>query len=420
VFILNGPVLFIGKGKSNLSAAHLIRHFYPQAEISFFDEKKDLSDFSNYVDVIKKTWAHIVLSPGAPDYPWVQDLIAEGALVHQELDIAACYLTQERVYAITGSVGKSTCTWVIAEALKALGHNVFAGANFGTPLCSYILSVHKKEREVADYLILELSSFQIERMAFMVDRALILNLHSNHLDRHGSLENYYLAKLRIINFSREGLWGLSPGGDLLSFSTERALSEKIHWINVDDFKHIFKKAPMIGEHNQSNLSAALVFLSSPQLEEKSLVDAFLKIPALPHRIELFKQGENYFVNDSKGTTIESVLTAYKALRERFDNAKMFWLLGGRDKDLPWIKIKTLWSDKNLEFVFFGEAAGKIKKETSFQGLSFKTLQEALDYSKTQMKGEDVLVLSPGGSSLDEFKCFEERGNFFKSYILSNF
>jgi UDP-N-acetylmuramoylalanine--D-glutamate ligase len=115
-----------------------------------------------------------------------------------------------------------------------------------------------------------------------------------------------------------------------------------------------------------------------------------------------------------------VLSAYAALRERFPDQTLIWLLGGRDKNLPWTKLKRLWSDQALELVFFGESGTLIKDVTGLKGEVAQNLKEALSSIQKRFQEKSLLVLSPGGTSLDEFKSFEERGDFFKSFIQQNF
>jgi len=419
VFIPQGPVLIVGRAKSGEAAAALLKASHPQLEIAFYDDQKEKSDFSNQHEVLNKKWAHVVLSPGVPDHPWLRELQNSGSIFTQELDIAAAYLTDEKVYAITGSVGKSTCSWIAKETLQQLGKKVFIGGNFGIPLAEYAL---KKITggEAAEFIILELSSYQIERMAFMVDRGLILNFLPNHLDRYESLEKYYAAKLRLLRFCREGTWALENGGDLMASAKEHGLETKLKWIKTEALDSVFKDSKLLGPHNRSNLAAVLEFIASPALDEREVMNALRSVGALPHRIELFDHRGIHCVNDSKATTVESILTAYASLREQYEHEKFIWLLGGRDKNLPWQRLKRLWTDKHLSFIFFGESADLIKKETGFEGQVFSKLSLALDHLSGKILSGDVLILSPGGTSLDEFKGFEDRGDFFKSTVAAKF
>jgi UDP-N-acetylmuramoylalanine--D-glutamate ligase len=420
VFSVNGPILILGRARSGEAVHELLTFLYPELEIFFYDDVISKSDFKNQEEVLQKKWSHAIISPGVPNSSFVDELVNQGVCLLQEMDVAAAFLTDEKVYAITGSVGKSTCAWVAYQALSSLHKKVFIGGNFGVPFIQYILNLKKYNREKAEYLIIEMSSYQIERMAFMIDRGLILNLHPNHLDRYKNLEAYYLAKLRMLDFAREGVWGIQPGGDLEHFTQKCGFATRLRWIDPSNFLNLFKHSQLLGEHNRANLVALLQFLASADLDEAEVIDALNLAEALPHRVELFTHKNSFFVNDSKATTVESVLSAYEALRERFPEQTLIWLLGGRDKNLPWTKLKRLWSDQNLELVFFGEAGTLIKDVTGLKGEVAQNLKEALSSIQKRFHEKTLLVLSPGGTSLDEFKSFEERGDFFKSFIQQNF
>ncbi len=420
MFSANGPVLVLGRARSGEAVHELLSFLYPQLEIFFYDDVLSRSDFKNQTEVLNKKWSHAIISPGVPYSSFVDELVKQGVCLLQEMDIAASFLTDEKVYAITGSVGKSTSAWVAYQALSSLQKKVFIGGNFGVPFIQYVLNLKKYNREKAEYLIIEMSSYQIERMAFMIDRGLILNLHPNHLDRYKNLDAYYLAKLRMLDFTREGVWGIQPGGDLQHFAHMSGFTNRIRWIDPSKSSALFRHSQLLGEHNRVNLAALLEFLASPDLDEAQVIDALNLAEALPHRVELFTHKNSFFVNDSKATTVESVLSAYAALRERFPDQTLIWLLGGRDKNLPWTKLKRLWSDQALELVFFGESGTLIKDVTGLKGEVAQNLKEALSSIQKRFQEKSLLVLSPGGTSLDEFKSFEERGDFFKSFIQQNF
>jgi UDP-N-acetylmuramoylalanine--D-glutamate ligase len=224
----------------------------------------------------------------------------------------------------------------------------------------------------------------------------------------------------MINFAREGVWAIQPGGDLYHFAKLSGVDHQLKWVEPSRSEKLFKYSQLLGEHNRANLAGLMEFLASPSLEEVQVIDALNSAEALPHRVELFTHKNSFFVNDSKATTVESVLSAYAALRERFPDRDLVWLLGGRDKKLPWTRLKRLWSDQRLEIIFFGEAGSLIKEVTGLQGNVIGSLREALVLVQKRFDENSVLVLSPGGTSLDEFKSFEDRGDFFKSFIHQKF
>jgi UDP-N-acetylmuramoylalanine--D-glutamate ligase len=420
VFSVKGPVLILGRARSGEAVHELLTFLYPDLEVFFYDDVASKSDFKNQAEVLHKKWSHAIISPGVPHSSFIDELLKQKVCLLQEMDVAAAFLTDEKLYAITGSVGKSTCSWAAYQALSSMHKKVFIGGNFGVPFVQYVLNLKKYNREKAEYLIIEMSSYQIERMAFMIDRGLILNLFPNHLDRYKNQDAYYLAKLRMLDFAREGVWAIQPGGDLQHFAQLSGVAHRLKWIDSSKSSHLFKHSLLLGDHNRAQLAALHEFLGSPELDETQVIDALNLAEALPHRVELFTHKNSFFVNDSKATTVESVLSAYTALRERFPDQNLIWLLGGRDKKLPWSKLKRLWSDRHLEIVFFGEAGSLIKEMTGLSGEVVPSLKQAMGSIQKRFQENSLLVLSPGGTSLDEFKSFEDRGDFFKSFIQQNF
>lgn len=421
---LKGPVLFVGKAKSSLAAHTLVKKTNPGISSAFFDDDSSKSDFKTINDVLAQSWGTVVLSPGYPDKDWIRTLQSRGAFVTQELNIAAAHLGSEKILAITGSVGKSTTAHVLQQVFQSLGVKSFLAGNIGVPLAQYVL----ENKNSVEMIVLEMSSYQIERMDFAVDRGLLLNLHPNHLDRYKNVDEYYSAKLRLSEFTRNGLWAVKNGGALSDYAARVTMQNKLHWIEAKP--EDFVGARLIGHHNRENLSVIEKWLcdmdNRADLRDimssarDKVHEALMQAAPLEHRLELFFDREHAaFVNDSKATTIESVLKAQRALREFFPDRKLHFLIGGKDKNLCWSKLKSLSADKNLDCVFFGEVAPEAQKQSELKGPVFASLSLALKNRHAYLqKIQDVLVLSPGGSSHDEFHNFEERGSFFKKIILS--
>jgi UDP-N-acetylmuramoylalanine--D-glutamate ligase len=181
-------------------------------------------------------------------------------------------------------------------------------------------------------------------------------------------------------------------------------------------KYQLQNCQILGSHNLDNLSVAaqvLELLDAP-------IEAFerLKLFAgLSHRVENLgiHKGIRY-VNDSKATTIESVVTAVHSTIESVPQSHNLWLLlGGKDKNLPWQDLKTLIQYPNLKFIFFGECAEKAKNLSQLEGPTFSQLKSAVEFAKQSAQTQDTVLLSPGGTSLDEFKNFEDRGNHYKGF-----
>jgi len=193
----------------------------------------------------------------------------------------------------------------------------------------------------------------------------------------------------------------------------RIISKK----DVELKKWRLDEALLIGQHNQDNLALASALAMEAGWPSQA-IQGMKRFQGLSHRLE--NLGETHgvrFINDSKATAMDSVLIAATAAFDTLaEGGKLFLLLGGRDKNLPWEQLNALASLKNVVFIFFGECREIAQKKSQLQGASFVKLSQALQHAFDQASSSDTVLLSPGGTSLDEFKSFEDRGNFFKKKI----
>ncbi len=463
---LQGPFLIVNLGVSGRSAIRLLKVLgIPDERIFTFDEKDPQAQFQNPDEALAKSQASaIVLSPGYPaSTPWIQKAAAQGVVITSEISLAAPHLQNEIKIGITGSVGKSTTAALFYVGAKREDPHSFLGGNFGTPLADYAADVLEKKRARAKFLIIEISSYQLENAkGLYFDYAIVTALNENHLERYNSVDHYYLTKLSLIFRTHQAIVlnenglelfdyikklipfypekGIQIGQSdfsiedkmdriLLSFSRSKNIQDLIDMrqIVATALKHhdeigtvhwtvakVGEQCEVVGKHNRDNLSAAIRLGQILGFQGSSL-DEIRKFRGLSHRIEnLGKAGGVRFINDSKSTTIESVLVAIEACRDFSRTGTLFILLGGRDKNLPWKKLSTFQEATNMEFVFFGECAEHAAKETRLSNNIHKTLHAALVWCKIKAQVHDTILLSPGGTSLDEFKNFEERGEFFKT------
>ncbi len=349
------------------------------------------------------------------------------------------------VVGITGSAGKSTTTaltGLMAQKtfeMKSNRQNVWVGGNIGNPLIDKL-----DEMEEDDLAIMELSSFQLELMTKAPQIAAVLNVTPNHLDRHGTMQAYIDAKSRILwyqhiddvavlNRDDQGCWGLQPEvkGDLISFGFEQPetrsngtyIKNDSVWLQMGPEK--IKMFPLEwselrGRHNISNLLAASAIAAAATLALPGIQSAVEEFAGVPHRLEIVRTvNEVTWVNDSIATTPERTIAAIESFSE-----PIVLLLGGRDKNLPWDKLASLIRAKVDRVILFGEAASiisdKIGPRKPGQSLksvvTCKDFAEALKTAKIQAEPGNVVLLSPGCTSYDAFKDFEERGQFFRDWV----
>jgi UDP-N-acetylmuramoylalanine--D-glutamate ligase len=352
------------------------------------------------------------------------------------------------VIGITGSAGKTTTTTLVgrmaeaaAEVSSAAGTRraAWLGGNIGLPLVEYVGAIRPE-----DLVVVEFSSFQLELMTISPWIAAVLNVTPNHLDRHGTLEAYTAAKARILDFQGSdgvavlnrddpGAWELRSQvrGRLVSFGRRRPLAgepgtflENGRLLYFDRRQQIElmpqERIRLRGEHNLLNVLAACAIACAagwPVEAVRRGVDGFTGVA---HRLEYVatRQGADWY-NDSIATAPERTAAAIAAFDE-----PLVLLLGGRDKNLPWDKLAGLLHERVDHVVVFGEAASKIQRAIGSPrpGSRLKTvqyephLQPAVQAAARLAEPGAVVLLSPGGTSFDEFTDFEERGERFREWV----
>lgn len=343
---------------------------------------------------------------------------------------------------ITGSAGKTTtATLVGLMARAALGGKAHVGGNIGDPLLN-----HMDEMEATDLAILEISSFQLEQMTLSPNVAALLNVTPNHLDRHGTMAAYTAAKQRLLDFQSEGdtavlgrddpgAWALRERvrGRLVTFGSSPLpagqdgtyLSEGLLHLRRDseDLPLLHRERVLLrGDHNLLNVLAAFAIGAAAGLPTEAMLSAVETFGGVPHRLEFVREwnGAKWY-NDSIATAPERTMAAIHSFSE-----PLVVLLGGRDKDLPWEDLAALACRRVDHVVLFGEAAGKVAaalKEAGGPGSgrlqTVETcggLEEAVHAAARLTGPGEVVLLSPGGTSFDEFLDFEERGEAFRKWV----
>ena len=349
------------------------------------------------------------------------------------LEAAPC-----KTIGITGSAGKTTTTTLVGDmARQFLGDKVYVGGNIGDPLINYVDGMKPN-----DLAILEISSFQLDQMSASTDIAAILNVTPNHLDRHGTMEAYTAAKARLLDFQKKdgtailgrddaGSWGLRDRvhGKLLTFSLS-PLEEGLDGSYLDDgllaLRDSFAYTPLLlrekiqlrGDHNVSNALAAFAIGHAADFPLDAMLTAAEEFRGVPHRLEFVREwnGARWY-NNTIATAPERTMAAIRSFDE-----PIVLLLGGRDKNLPWKDLADLVHQRVEHVVLFGEAAGII--ETALGPTSGKTrtqvrcegLRDAVSLAARVAEPGSVVLLSPGGTSFDEFTDFAERGERFKTWV----
>ena len=440
-------VLVVGLGKSGLAAALFLRRRGAQVTVSDIRSAEALAkDIPALLEegIMVEAGGHglltfrrqdlIVVSPGVPlNTPELAQVKSFGLPVIGELELAARFL-QGKSVAITGSNGKTTTTALLGEILEAAGFPTLVGGNIGVPVVALI-----DESTPDTWSVLEVSSFQLESTEqFHPNIAVILNITPDHLDRHGTFENYALAKERIFAaqiaedavvlnadnvraaaaatrsiarvfwFSLEhpvaqGAW--VEGGQVVYRSGASAAIEKVMPISG---------IPLKGEHNVENVLAAVCAAVLAGARMDAIRRAIENFKAVEHRLEYVATLNGVeFYNDSKATNVDATAKAIASF-----STGIHLILGGKDKNSDYTQLSPLLRERVRAVYTIGSAAAKI--ESHLRGVvplhSCDTLDKAVSAAATAARPGEVVLLAPACSSFDQFESYEHRGRVFKELV----
>jgi UDP-N-acetylmuramoylalanine--D-glutamate ligase len=421
---LKRPIAVVGLGLSGEAALRLLRlNRVKKEDLITFDDRA-AADYNNPQKMMEERAPRtLVVSPGvALSKEWIQDAKDHGALITSELALALNFLTIEKIIGVTGSVGKSTTVSLLEAGLKAFSPDSFVGGNIGRPLADYASDLLERKRARAPWIVLELSSYQLENCGNLhCEISALTYLTGNHLDRYDSVGDYYDTKWSLVKRTNKSVVLNNHGGDLKKYAKGRKESPELLWTDQNDEELVpyeLEQAKLLGSHNQDNIALAAKIAREAGWPEAAF-QGMKDFPGLPHRMEnLGLRQRTRFVNDSKATTMESVKTAALGLYEQMDRkTNLVLFLGGKDKNLPWAELAELKKIQKLKPIFFGECGAKAQELSGLSGGElFPTLKAATEAFHTFIQNGDTVLLSPGGTSLDEFKNFEERGKFFSEAV----
>ncbi len=375
---------------------------------------------------------YIVISPGVPlQSEIVTRIRAKGIPVFSEIEFAS-WVCKGQIVAITGSNGKTTTTTLIGEMLTAGGYKTFVCGNIGEPFAGVADSIPAQ-----GIAVVEISTFQLETIAdFRPHIAMILNLSEDHLDRHGSFENYKAAKYRITdNQTADDYLILNLDDPILTSDHIRTKASRLFfsvhdkpeayafvkddrlWIRKGTQEtEIIKCSDILipGPHNLQNASAAAIVASLLDVSPAVLHSVLSTFPGVEHRLERVGVVNGVtFINDSKATNVNSVCYALQSVQP-----PIYLILGGRDKGAPYEPLIQYGKGKIKGIVAIGEAREKIRNSLSrvFSVTFADSLVDAVQACyKMALPGETVL-LSPACASFDMFENFEHRGRVFKDAV----
>ncbi len=372
----------------------------------------------------------VVPGPGVPlDLPMLAQARAQGIPVLGELALAAGQYSVP-VIAVTGANGKTTVTGLIGALLTAAGKAPFIGGNIGTPLLDYFADPHPYRS-----VVLELSSFQLDLAgAFRPDIGLLLNISPDHIDRHGSLEAYTAAKMRIFAAQQPGDVAIlgaddpvvnaavsNPGVRVVRFGRAasceaRILAGKIHLRlgGAEEAVYDLAGTRMHSSVNQLNAAAAILAASLHGCDHAAIEQGLREFQPPAHRMaEVAVIDGVRFIDDSKATNIGALQAALVGCTE-----PVILIAGGRDKGGDYALLREVVASRVKRMVLIGEAAGLMRAALApvVECESAASMEEAVQKAMAAAVGGDLVLLAPGCASFDMFSGYAERGRIFADCV----
>ena len=355
--------------------------------------------------------------------------------LYRDLEFYSKLLSNQEVIAITGTNGKSTTTKLIGDVIKSNKLNCFVGGNIGRPLVDF-----KNINDDSNYHVIELSSFQLESApSFYSHISILLNISHDHLDRYHTIDNYIHAKEKILNNNKENYNIISTDDDYcrdifcssnhlnnIPISTSKPIKKGVFFIDDKIYDQYFfdKKITTInkisqsltGKFNSQNILAAYTVSQILGLDVNIFLEIIGSFIGLPHRLERIINNNNLeVINNSKATNLDSTIKSISNYKN------IYLIIGGQAKEKNFSSLINF--KKNIiKCYIIGESSDFIYKQLNSSIDSKKSLHLAdalneifIELSSSKIKS--TILFSPGCSSFDQFKNFEDRGNKFKKLVM---
>jgi len=433
----NKRIVVLGAGLTGLSC---VQFLHGQNILFTVNDSREmpvnLAEFKeryNNVDLITGRWDKaliataelLIVSPGIDtSIAEIADHISPNCLVIGDIELY-CRLKNLPTLAVTGSNGKSTVVSLLAHLSEKLGYKTQLGGNIGSPVLDQIT-------EISDYLILELSSFQLETLTSMrAVAATVLNVSDDHLDRHKTLENYTAIKQNIYSQCQTAVVNrddLATAVDVENDIETVSFGCDIPEIGQFGIKEIrgqkylmfgeqtllaLSELPLAGLHNASNYLAALALGNCAGWSITAMTSHLTSFSGLMHRCQRLVSDDGFiWVNDSKATNVGATLAAIIGLSGTLSkNNKLILIAGGEGKGADFTPLKIAISEHVSHLYTLGKDGDKIASLAK-KSIKVSSLEEAVIKAKHIASVGDVILLSPACASFDMFQNYQERGQTF--------
>ncbi len=423
----NKNILVYGLGDSGRAVLNVLKH--KKANVSFYDDNIKYYEYVGFErNPQEKNYDLVIISPGIKcvGNKMLEIFKQKNIPVISELDFAFI-LSKGKIIAITGTNGKTTVSMLTNKILKTAGYKTFLCGNIGLPFSAVC------EKTTKDCVIVcEVSNFQLETCKyFKANIASILNIKPDHLDRHGSFEEYKNTKAKIANHMKRKDVLILNFDDFetknmilhkkYQFFSKKTLKKGVFVKNNQIYinKHSvlsLNEIKLKGEKNLENVLASVAICSHFNLSPSVYSQVISNFVVAAHRMqEIGKINEVMFVDDSKATNVSSTV----ACLETYQNESVVLLVGGQGKDIDYDEIFTK-KIKIKQVVCFGAEGKKINacaEKYGYKSQCFEKFSSAVEFAKNISTNGDYVLLSPACASFDEFSSYAERGEKFKELVL---
>ena len=418
----NKKIAFIGYGLENQALLDWFKKHQAPAEYTICDSRPEIQ--KNIKGVVWRTGKNylknlsdfdiIYRSPGCPLF--LPELKSVKNKISSAMNLFMELVPTKNIIGVTGSKGKGTTSSLIYTILKEAKKSVYLGGNIGVAPFTFLDKLTPDS-----YVVLELSSFQLEDFKISPRYSVLTNLFHEHLEPadpnnpnyHKNFKSYVEAKLNIARFKENKFFFTNE--KLKKIIVTKKINGKVIYFSTCDLE-----SKLAGEFNKENIAAAVSMAHILKIKDELIKKAVKKFIGLPHRLELVRNlnGINYYDN-SFSTTPESTICDLKSFKN------IIIILGGADKGADFKPLaKEVMKSAKLVILFSGTASPRLKNELLKAGLSknkiknASSMEAAINISSSQGKPGDTVLLSTACASFGLFKNYKERGDLFKKYVSS--
>jgi UDP-N-acetylmuramoylalanine--D-glutamate ligase len=412
---LKKRILIYGLGKSGISTFKFLKK---KADVYLFDDNQKINQkIINLHQLLKLEFDRIIISPGINilDCKLSKFLKKNFSKIYTDLDIFYSFYGNKSI-TITGSNGKSTTAKILYDVLVDQNRDVRLVGNIGNPILS------EKKISKKTFFVIEASSYQLDySKIFSTKYGVILNISSDHIERHRSLTNYVNAKFKLLESQTRQSFAYVKENDkqIAKRLKKSKFKQKIYTVDTSSINKTLNQLNnkyFSSEGNKENLSFVLKIASKLKLNNTKLIKTLNNFKGLDYRQQIiFNNKDLTIINDSKSTSFASSENILK------NNDNIYWILGGIPKKGDKLKLSKK-ECKNFKAYLFGKYHKQFKKiiGNKIKLKKFKNLKEILNEVFSDIKKQKVkkktIFFSPAGASFDSFKNFEDRGNYFNQLI----